>query len=74
MHRSRMYTDCQKCKQYCDEISIIFTGKCCSVFDKKVGRITEDYSRECPECPMHYSSDTRLIRKKNINCLFRRAI
>lgn len=37
-----------------------------------MGRIEPDYDRECPECPMHYSSYIFLLRKKNIKCLFRR--
>lgn len=31
-------------------------GSCCAVFDRGVGRVVEDYSSTCTECPFKYQS------------------
>lgn len=33
------------------------TGRCCAVFDRRLGRVREDYSLPCSECPFKYQSD-----------------
>ncbi|XP_062598016.1 uncharacterized protein LOC134259446 isoform X2 [Saccostrea cucullata] len=35
----------------------IYTGKCCVQFNGGLGRIVEDYSVACSECPFHYYSN-----------------
>lgn len=30
------------------------SGNVCPLFDKKLGRVIEDYSTPCTECPFHY--------------------
>lgn len=32
-------------------------GKCCAMYEDGIGRVIEDYSRECSECPFKYQSD-----------------
>nr|XP_022338514.1 uncharacterized protein LOC111134035 [Crassostrea virginica] len=33
------------------------TGSCCVEFIKEIGRVVEDYSKPCDDCPFHYQSD-----------------
>lgn len=32
-------------------------GHCCTQFDEGVGRVIEDYSTSCSECPFKYHSN-----------------
>ncbi|XP_065927860.1 uncharacterized protein [Magallana gigas] len=34
----------------------VIKGNYCAVFDKGIGRVVEDFSRPCPECPFKYQS------------------
>lgn len=44
----------------------VITGECCALYDEGIGRVIEDYSRPCPDCPFQYSSDAFL---KNSPCV-----
>lgn len=33
-----------------------FSGSYCPVFDNGIGRVIEDFSRPCSECPFKYQS------------------
>uniref|UniRef100_A0A8W8JJG0 Uncharacterized protein n=1 Tax=Magallana gigas TaxID=29159 RepID=A0A8W8JJG0_MAGGI len=35
----------------------LITGHCCTQFDEGVGRVIEDYSTSCSECPFKYHSN-----------------
>lgn len=35
----------------------VITGRCCALYDEGLGRVIEDYSRPCSDCPFQYSSD-----------------
>lgn len=43
-----------------------FKGKCCAEFDEGVGRVKEDYTRFCPQCPFHYMSNQTSLCKRKI--------
>lgn len=32
-------------------------GRCCPVYDRRLGRVREDYNSPCSECPFKYQSD-----------------
>lgn len=34
-----------------------FEGHCCPFYDEGLGRVIEDFSRSCPNCPVQYFSD-----------------
>lgn len=36
------------------------TGSCCTLFEKLLGRVIEDYTKNCSECPFKYHSDESL--------------
>ncbi|XP_062607106.1 uncharacterized protein LOC134268881 [Saccostrea cucullata] len=49
------------------------TGKYCVHFDEGVGRVLEDFTISCPECPLHYYSNESFIYPsclKRIQSLF----
>lgn len=33
------------------------TGRCCTIYNEKLGRVIEDYNTLCSECPFQYTSD-----------------
>lgn len=35
----------------------LITGRCCPLYNEKLGRVIEDYNTLCPECPFQYTSD-----------------
>lgn len=50
---------CVKCKENLVEVcapSSPIIGSCCAVFDRGVGRVVEDYSSPCLDCPFKYQS------------------
>lgn len=47
-----------------DILKIAFTGSCCSVFDMGIGRVVEDYTSPCAECPFVYQSNDFLNCKQ----------
>lgn len=38
----------------------VITGECCALYDEGLGRVIEDYSRPCSNCPFQYLSDAYL--------------
>lgn len=44
----------------------VITGECCALYDEGLGRVIEDYSRPCSDCPFQYSSDAFL---KDLPCV-----
>lgn len=50
-------------KESFDILKIAFTGSCCSVFDMGIGRVVEDYTSPCAECPFVYQSNDFLNSK-----------
>lgn len=37
--------------------SALITGRCCPIYNEKLGRVIEDYNTLCSECPYQYTSD-----------------
>lgn len=35
----------------------LISGKCCYLYNEKLGRVIEDYNRPCSMCPFQYNSD-----------------
>nr|XP_022340629.1 uncharacterized protein LOC111135146 [Crassostrea virginica] len=46
----------------------IITGSCCVEFIKEIGRVVEDYSKPCYDCPFHYKSNTSWMYSGCIQC------
>nr|XP_034318320.1 uncharacterized protein LOC105330893 isoform X1 [Crassostrea gigas] len=44
----------------------IIRGNCCTLYDAGLGRVVEDFGRQCPECPFQYQSDDFI---ENSTCL-----
>uniref|UniRef100_A0A8W8MUF9 Uncharacterized protein n=2 Tax=Magallana gigas TaxID=29159 RepID=A0A8W8MUF9_MAGGI len=44
----------------------ICRGNCCTLYDAGLGRVVEDFGRQCPECPFQYQSDDFI---ENSTCL-----
>lgn len=41
-------------------------GRCCPVYDRRLGRVREDYNSPCSECPFKYQSDDTV---KYVSCV-----
>lgn len=55
----RLVYHCVKCKDNLVEVcapSSPIIGRCCAVFDRGVGRVVEDFSSPCTDCPFKYQS------------------
>lgn len=36
---------------------LLFKGKCCNIFEEGLGRVAEDFTKNCSTCDFHYRSD-----------------
>ena len=50
---------------FINECFFLFIGHCCAMFDIGIGRVIEDYSRPCSECPFIYKSTMSFLCMKN---------
>lgn len=51
---------CARYKEYLVEVCTptgFIRGKCCAMYEDGIGRVIEDYSRECVSCPFKYRSN-----------------
>lgn len=50
---------CARYKEYLVEVCTplkFIRGQCCTMYEDGIGRVIEDYKRECSECPFKYQS------------------
>lgn len=52
-----LYTYLYMVNHTCLFIYLPILGHCCTQFDEGVGRVIEDYSTSCYECPFKYHSN-----------------
>lgn len=36
---------------------LLFKGKCCNIFEEGLGKVAEDFTKNCSTCDFHYCSD-----------------
>lgn len=44
-------------------------GNCCTLYDAGLGRVVEDFGRQCPECPFQYQSDDFIESKTDVGII-----